>query len=83
MGIEYENLDTPIINYCYDVDDEIDEGNANDQVMEHQKTSLIDSLIFNSDNKFLMSWKFLHAWMCLLQSYFFAYIGAFGFDSLG
>ena len=30
MGIEYENLDTPIINYCYDVDDEIDEGNAND-----------------------------------------------------
>ena len=30
MGIESDKLDTPIINYCYEVDDEIEIANAND-----------------------------------------------------
>ena len=36
MGVVYEDLHADVINYCYEVDDEIDVGNANDQVMEHQ-----------------------------------------------
>ena len=35
MGLERHELETGVINYCYEVDDEVDEGNANDQVMEH------------------------------------------------